>query len=196
MFERIKTQITSIPTWRLIVYVCLIIFVIAYVIWMFIQPKKQSAESFKQPQQAVEVAKVPGPTLTVPIQIVPKKKVVHEFPESQIADDEEYVDTAEITPTDNGGVTLTSIDTVTGIVHTEFKPNKAPWFVFEGKNYGGVGVEVSKHGPTGSLYYKRDIVRVKDLHLQIKPVEVVIPLGGVSLKEVDVKAGANLEFRW
>lgn len=196
--ESIKARIKSISKTRLIVYACLVLFIIAYVVWsMFFAPHQQSTTTFQQAKPAVETKKEPGPILTTPIQIVPKKKVISEFPTAQIADDEEFVDTSVITPTDNGGVTLTRIDTMTGEVRTDFKPNEAPWLGFENKNYLGIGVEAGTKGASGNFYYKRDILRMKDVHLQVKPIEIAVPIDqGVSLKELNLKAGANLEFRW
>jgi hypothetical protein len=202
IIEKIKTwikiPIQSISQTRLIVYASLFLFIIVYVVWsIFFAPHQQSTTTFQQPKPAVEAKKEPGPLLTVPIQIVPKKEVIREFPTAQIANDEEFVDTSEIAPTDNGGITLTKVDTVTGEIRTDFKPNEAPWLGFENKNYLGIGVEAGTKGANGNFYYKRDILRMKDLHLQVKPIEIAVPIDqGVSLKELNIKAGANLEYRW
>jgi len=93
----------------------------------------------------------------------------------------------------NGGTTITKIDTATGETSTVFRPNEAPWFAFERKNYLGAGVEVGTSGQKAVVYYRRDILRVKDIHLQVKPAEIKVPIDGGRL---EINAGAYVEYRW
>ena len=103
--------------------------------------------------------------LKPPVKVVPKKKVAQKYPEAVIIESEEWVDTAKVPPAPNGAVVLTKIDTVTGEVTSQVEINKAPWFAFERNNTLGVGYEMGTQGAKIPIYYRRDVLRIKDIHL-------------------------------
>ena len=173
---------------------CALLLLLAYLCWvLWVQPKQTPTDGFVTPPQAVPGGKVPGPTIKPPVKIIPKPAVKKKFPEAQIANDEEWVDSAEVPPAPNGAVVLTKIDTITGDVTTQIENKKAPWLAFESTNYIGVGVEFHPGGEQdGKLYYKRDLLRVKDIHLQGA-------VQGKINRTLDKGAafiGANLELRF
>jgi hexokinase len=112
---------------------------------------------------AVSGKKKPGPQ--VGIQIVPKPPVKDEFPDAIIAELEEWIDTAEVPPAPNGATVLTKIDTTTGETSNQIEMKPPPWFALERGNTLGAGYEIGSQGTKIPLYYRRDILRVKDVHL-------------------------------
>lgn len=174
-----------------IAIIVLAIFVVAYGAWMkWFKPTPLPTQGFVQPAPAVTEPKVSGPT--VKLKVVPKKAVLDEFPQLPIADDEEVVDTADIDECENGATIIVKTDTVTGNTTTLVQGKEAPWFAFEDKNYVGVGAELYVDGEKKVKgYYKRDLLRIKNIHLQL----------GVSGKISDKKtvegfAESNVEFRF
>lgn len=129
------------------------------------RPQAPSA-GFVAAKPAVSAVKVPGPVVKVPVKVIPKKKVTQKYPEAQIADSEEWVDTAEVPEAPNGAVVLTKIDPGTGDVTNQVETKPAPLFAFERNNTLGAGYEIGTQGPRVPVYYRRDILRVKDVHLQ------------------------------
>lgn len=144
-------------------YVLALILCVVYLWWSFTH-KEQPAGVFVPLPPAVTVAKVPGPT--VPLKVVPKKKVKEKFPEYHEADREqdEVVDTGEVPETENGGTVIAKVDTETGEVTTSFQKNEAPWFAFQDKNYLGARYGWSNKGNYLEPYYRRDILRVKNVY--------------------------------
>lgn len=134
--------------------------------------------------------------LKVPLKVVPKIAVKAEFPEAHIEDpDEEVIDTGEIDPAPNGAIIITTINTITGEAHTEVKIKEAPWFAFERQNYLGAGYELHFNGDQKAKgYYKRDLVRIKNIHLQGEAV-ITVPLSGAQGK-IEGFVGGNLEYRF
>jgi hypothetical protein len=163
-------------------------FIVIYGLWLaWFRKDATPTDGFTKSIPAVSAPKVDGPIIKPPIKIVPKDPVKKKFPTAQIQDDEEWVDTADIPPAPNGATVLTKIDTVSGEVTNQIQNKKAPWFAFEDNNYVGVGLDTSKKV---DVYYKRDLVRVKDLHLQV----------GGQLKgnqtEIELIGRAGLEYRF
>lgn len=169
-----------------------VVFIALYAIWMIWFRLPDTPENgFITTKPAVSTPKVDGPIIKPPVKIVPKKKVESKFPAAQIADDEEWVDTADIPPAPNGATILTKIDTITGDVTNQVQNKKAPWFAFEDNNYVGVGFEQHVGGNQfGKIYYKRDLVRIKDVHVQ---AEVQ---GKAGTGDIQGFIGANIEIRF
>lgn len=165
-----------------------------YIGWsIYSKPSQQPGQGFVPAKPAVNSDKVPGSTVKVPLKVVPKKAVKREFPEAHVDDpDDEVIDTADIPPAPNGATAITTMNVQTGEAHTEIKIKEPPWFALERTNYIGIGIEQHYNGEQkGKVYYKRDFVRVKDLHLQ---GEAVIKAG--TSRQVEGYAGANLELRF
>jgi hypothetical protein len=141
-------------------------FIIVYLAWSLWGARPPTpGQGFQPTKPAVSTEKVSGPAIKSPIKIVPKKKVAQKYPEAVITESEEWVDTAKVPPAPNGAVVLTKVDTVTGEVTSQVEINKAPWFAFERSNTLGVGYEIGTQGAKIPIYYRRDILRIKDIHL-------------------------------
>ena len=183
----------GIPKGRLIVYGLLFVFGAAYLLWAIFKKPAPSTEKFEQTKPAINVAKVAGPVLKVPIRILPKEAVVKKLPSVVLKPEEEVVNTGKITPAPYGGTTVDTIDTTTGEVKEQFKPNAAPWFSFEDKNYIGAGYNISNQGATVPVYWKRDVFQIKELHFQTN-IGLKIPVEPSARFEWN--AGANVEYRF
>ena len=108
--------------------------------------------------------------------------------------DDEVIDTADIGPAPNGAITITTMNTVTSEARTEVKIKPSPWFALESQNYLGGGYELHVNGDQKVKgYFKRDLVRVKDVHLQGETV-VKLPVNGMGKAEGFV--GGNVEWRF
>lgn len=160
-----EIQWNKLP-WRLYAGIATLIFIIIYLAWSIWGARPPtSGQGFQPTKPAVSTEKVPGPVIKPPVKVVPKKKVAQKYPEAVITESEEWVDTAKVPPAPNGAVVLTKIDTVTGEVTSQVEINKAPWFAFERNNILGVGYEVGTQGTKIPIYYRRDVLRIKDIHL-------------------------------
>jgi hypothetical protein len=80
----------------------------------------------------------------------------------------------------------------TGEATTSYTPKPAPWFALERRNTLGTGYETSTDGTRVPVYYRRDLVRVKDVHL-VGEVGGKIPVGTGKLEG---HAGAYAEWRF
>lgn len=195
--QAFKTRVRAIPEWRLTLYVVFFACFVGYLAWSIWGPRpQQHVEGFKPAKPAVSAAKVPGPIVKVPVKIVPKKDVEAKYPEAPITDSEEWVDTVDVPPTKNGAVVLTKIETQTGEVTNLIEMKPAPWFALERTNIIGAAIDVGTRGQKVSGYYKRDIFRIKDAYLQLKPIEIIAPLGGTSDERIEIKTGAAAEWRF
>jgi hypothetical protein len=145
-----------------------ILLIAIYGVWsIWFKPVPTPDKGFIQPKPAVDSPKKNGPVIKPPVKVVDKGDVKDKFPEAQIKDDEEWVDTADIPPAPNGATVLVKIDTQSGEVTSQVENKKAPWFAFENNNYIGGGIEQHFDGEQKFKgYYKRDILRIKDIHLQ------------------------------
>jgi len=141
------------------------------------------------PKPAVNATKTQY-TRPITPRLLPKSAVVRKFPQAPITESEEWLDSADIPPAPNGATVLTKIDTVTGESTTEVEIKPAPWLAFERTNYLGIGAEIGTDGTKYKAYYKRDVFRVKDLHLQ---VEAGVRAGQ---QGAEAYAGVNAEWRF
>lgn len=185
-------NLQQIPKWRLYLYVAVTLLVTIYIGWSAWGERPQnSAQGFVAAKPAIPEAKVPGPT--VQVKVVPKTAVKRKFPEAHISDKEEVIDTAKVPAAPNGATTITTIDTDTGEAHTEVKINEAPWLALERNNYLGAGYEIGTDGTKIPIYYKRDILRIKNVHLQAE-------VGGKVALDPRGKSEAHgtalMEYRW
>lgn len=193
--EAVKSRFLAVPLWKRIAGGIGVLFLVVYLIWCIFVPKvKPDTSTFTETKPAVTVQKVDGPTLKVPIKVVPKDAVKKKYPQATISEGQEVIDTATIPPAENGGTTITTITTSTGEANTNFKPNASPLFAFENKNYIGGGASIGTRGTQAELYYKRDLLRVKDLHLQGK-VEGIVPIDNAT-RTPEGKAGIYVEWRF
>jgi hypothetical protein len=192
--RELQNKLKDVPGRRLYAYGALIIFGLIYLAWSFFHKPAPTAQVFTQAPPAVKTPKVDGPT--VKVRIVPKAAVKKKYPEYHGADAPmvEVIDTADVPPMPNGATTVTAIDTVTGEATTSVEPKKSPWLAFEDQDYIGAGMEAGTNGARAVAYYKRDIIRVKDIHLQVKPVEIKVPISGNG--DAELSAGAYIEWRF
>jgi len=194
----VTTQVNNVKVMSLtkkIIYGSLLLLGISYLVWSFIPKAAPNYKEFAVTKPAVSVPKTTGPMLQVPLKVVPKSAVRKAFPTEPIEDQEEVVDTAKIPPAPNGGTTISKIDTTTGDTKTDFKPSPPPLLAFENQNYLGGGVEYHVTGEVkAKIYYKRDVVRSKDVHLQVE-VQGKMPISGTTGK-AELFVGPNLEWRF
>lgn len=193
----VKDKLLQVPKTRLYIYGAVALLVLIYLAWSLCgsQPQQPSA-GFVAAVPAVTAPKVDGPIVKVPLKIVPKKKVKEDHPDAHIdAPGVEVIDTAIIPQAPNGAVTITTLDTTTGVATTEVKIKPAPWFALERTNYAGIGYELHWNGDQKAKgYYKRDLVRIKDAHLQAE-AQIRIPVNGSDGK-AEGFIGGNLEYRF
>ena len=168
------------------------ILVVSYFAWsVWGHRPAVSDNGFQKAAPAVEVPKVPGPT--VQIKVVPKAVVRKKFPDAHIDSQDEVIDTAEIESAPNGATAITTISPVTGEATTRVKAKDAPWFALERDNFIGVGYEVGTLGSRVPVYYRRAILRVKDAHLI---AEVGGKIAMDPREKSEAHAGAILEVRF
>jgi len=167
----------GVPRWKLASFALLAIFAAVYLYWSIARTRSPEAGAVTRPASAVKAEKVEGPKLRVPLKIVPAKAAQKTFPQiGTIAPSQPVVDTARIPLAENGGSTVTFMNVSTGVASTVFIPAPAPWFALESRNTLGAGYEASTAGVRVPIYYRRDILRVKDLHL-VGEVGGKIPVG-------------------
>lgn len=167
---------------------------LGYSAWSLWWPRsQQSAAGFVAAQPAVATEKISGPT--VALKIVPKKAVQKKFSGVQISETEEVVDTAAIQPAPNGATAITVIDTISGTARTTVQMNEAPWVALERTNYLGIGYDLSTNGSQRArLYYKRDFLRIRDVHIQ-GSAQLSAPVNSVNGSIEGVVSG-TIEYRF
>ena len=175
-------------------YGAALLLLISYLVWsIWFKPTPLSVGVWTKPSPAVQAGKVPGPTIPVPVKVVPKPAVKKKFPNAPIEDDEEWVDTLDLAPAPNGAIVLTKINTKSGEVTNEVTAKPAPWLAFEGTNAIAAGYEVGTDGAKIPIYYRRGLARMKDVHL-IAEVGGKVALDPAAKSEAHI--GAVLEYRW
>lgn len=182
------------PKWRMYLYGAVALISAGYLAWSIWSTRPQSpAAGFVPAKPAVISAKIPGPTLQV--KIIPKAAVKKKFPQAHVdGPGVEVIDTAIVPPAPDGAVTITTIDQ-TGEARTEIQLKQAPWFALQRRNYLGIGYELHLNGEQNiKLYYKRDLVRIKNLYLQGE-AEIKIPVN-YTRGEIEGYAGGNAEYRF
>lgn len=188
-----EIQWNKLP-WKLCSGIAALLFIIVYLAWSLWGARPPTpGQGFQPTKPAVSADKVPGPVIKPPIKVVPKKKVAQKYPEAVITDSEEWVDTVKVPQAPNGAVVLTKIDTVTGEITNQVKINKPPWFAFERNNTLGAGYEIGTQGAKIPIYYRRDVLRVKDIHL-LAEVGAKIALSPVEQSEVHGAVLAEWRF--
>lgn len=186
-------QIQGAPKWKLIGFAILVLFAAFYLVWSFVRTPPLPAGAITHPAPAVTAPKVAGPKMSAPLRIVPAKAVLKSFPQiGSIAPREPVIDTAKIPKAENGGSTVTFMNVSTGTASTVFIPAPSPWFALESRNTLGAGYQASTEGTRIPIYYRRDILRVKDVHL-LTEVGVKIPVG---LGKTEGHIGAAVEWRF
>jgi len=193
-----KSKLTGVAQWKLIAFASLALCVTGYLIWSHVRTPPPVAGAIIHPAPAVQAEKVPGPTLKVPLRIVPPVAVEKKFPQlGPIAPSKPVVDTAVIPRTDNGGATVSFANISTGEVSTVFIPAKAPWISLEARNYAGVAIGASTYdGAVGKAYYKRDVLQVKGVFLQVEADAIARPNAVDRGRVVEGVGWVNIEIRW
>lgn len=186
-------KLRQAPPWRQYLIAFCILFGAVYFAWSVFWRPALTPEGFTPAKPAVPATKEDGPVIKVPIKVVPAKAVKRKFPMSVKKESEEWVDTAEVPPAPNGAVVLTKIDTVTGESTSEVALKAAPWFAFERNNTLGAGYEVGTQGTKIPVYYRRDVLRVKDVHL-IGEVGGKLALDPTEKSEAYGKIGVEWRF--
>jgi len=184
----------GIGLWKIASIAMLALLVVCYLFWSFAHTRHTAgnASTPVTPAPAITVSKVAGPRLSVPLQVVPSAAVHRAMPGISVPPGQEVVDTADIPETDNGVQTVTFMNLSTGTARTVYVSKLAPWFALEDKNTLGAGYEASSTGDRIPIYYRRDIVRVKDLHL-VGELGGKIPVGPGRLEG---HAAGYLELRF
>jgi hypothetical protein len=192
--------VKAAPPWKLYAIGAVLVLVIIYLAWaMWGKRPQKPADGFIDMKPVVKEPKVAGPTVAV--KKVPKKAVANKFPNAPIKgdedgdgqDEEEWVNTSDVPVAPNGGTVLTKIDVKTGEVTDSFQANKAPWFAFERNNTVGAGYELGSQGTKIPVYYRRDFIRVKDIHV-VGEIGAKLALDPKYDSEAYGRAG--LEYRW
>ncbi|CAK0753667.1 conserved hypothetical protein [Gammaproteobacteria bacterium] len=193
-----QAKVPEGPKWKLIVFAILALCVGGYLIWSHVRTPPPQPGAITHPAPAVSAAKVEGPKMEVPLQIVPPAAVLKKFSRlGPISPSNPVVDTAKIPRTDNGGATVTFMNTTTGKASTVFIPAAAPWFALEGKNYLGGSIGFSSEDKTVYRgYYKRDIAQVKGAFLQGEAQGIARPNAVDRRRAVEGIVWANVEYRW
>ena len=193
LFVKLKGLLMGVPEWKLILVVALLLLAIGLLAWSSVGTSAPKPAVFIPAAPAVTAPKVAGPSLQVPLQLVPKAAVRKKFGSAlTLPADSEVIDTTDIPKAENGVDTVTTMNTTTGTASTVFLPKAAPWFALEDRNTIGAGYEESTEGARVPVYYRRDILRVKDLHL-VGEVGGKIPVGA---GKVEGHAGAYAEWRF
>ena len=156
------------------------------------RPQKPSA-GFVQAPQAVKADKVDGPVVKTQIKIVPVERVTETYREFVGPPNTVVIDTAKVPAAPNGAVTVTSLDPNTGIATTQVKVSEAPWIAFERNNTIGAGYEIGMQGNKVPIYYRRDVLRIKDIHLT---AEAGAKIALDPREKSEAHAGALVEYRW
>lgn len=164
------------PRWKPIAYAAGACCVAGYLYWSLVHMPAPRPGAITRAAPAVTAPKVAGPILKKPLQVVPKPAVRKAFPNLDLQEELEVLDTADIPAAENGVQTVTFINISTGIASTVYTPKPAPWFALEDRNRIGAGYEISTEGTRIPVYYRRDLLRVKDLHL-VGEVGGKIPVG-------------------
>ena len=169
MWDKVKQEILKFrqaPKWRQYVIGAIIVFGLIYGVWTLwgYRPQKPS-DGYKPTTPLIDTPKVDGPTLQVPVKIIPAAVVKKKLPRATKRDSQEWVDTADIPPAPNGAKVVTKIDTITGETTNDVEINSAPWFAFERGNTVGAAYEAGTQGNKAAVYYKRDVLRIKDVHV-------------------------------
>ena len=192
MGQQAEALVKEAPPWKLIVVAACALCVVGYLFWCLVHIPVPKPDVFTKAAPAVMAPKVAGPTLAVPLKVVPKAAVRKALPSLVIPEGDEVIDTADIPPMPNGVKAVTFMDVSTGEATTQYTPKPAPWFALEDRNTVGAGYEASTEGSRVPIYYRRDILRVKDLHL-VGEVGGKIPVGA---GKVEGHAGAYAEWRF
>lgn len=153
-----------------------------YLVWSALRPVLLAPKQPSNTAPAVSAPKIPGPVVSRPILIVPATAVERKLP-IKVAPSNPVIDTAKIPVTGNGGVTVTFLNISTGRATTQFIPAPAPWFALEANNELNAGIEFGDKGRRVPVEYRRDILRIKNIHL--------IGTGGV---KIPAETGANFEW--
>lgn len=186
---------TALPKWMMYFYGFIALLVSGYLAWSIWGGRPQTPSAgFIKAEPAVKVETVPGPT--VKLRVLPKAAVKKKFPKAPIdAPSSAVLSAVAGPPAPDGSVVVTTIDTTTGEATTNIAIKEAPLFALERKNYLGVGYELHLTGyQMVKIYYKRDLFRVKDTHLQGETL-LKAPLPG-SRGDVESYVGGNIEHRW
>lgn len=194
--EAAVAAVTGAPKWLLEIGAICVLLGVAYLCWCRVTTPPPKAGAPIQAAPVVKVPKIDGPQLTKPLKVVPKAAVRHALPQVDIPAGDEVIDTADIpaAASENGVQAVVFMNTSTSTARTVYIPKPAPWFALERRNTLGIGVQAGTEGLAAAPYYRRDILRIKDLHL-VGEVGGRIPLQGSLVKpEVHVQADAEWRF--
>jgi len=188
---QLQAEVKEAPKWKLIGFAVAVLCVLGYLWWSFAHSSSPPSGAVIPLAPAVTAQKVEGPTMKVPLRIVPAAAASKKFPQiGTISPGKPVIDTGKIPTAENGGSTITFMNISTGTASTVFIPAAAPWFALEDKNAVGMAYLWTTRGPAGAAYYRRDIFRVKNFHAGV--------LAGVLTVEgrMGVGAGVTGEVRF
>lgn len=170
------TEVAGGLKWRLIGFAICGLCAAGYLCWSLVPTPIPKPGVFSQAAPAVTAPKVAGPRLNVPLRVVPKQAAKKALPSITIPEGSEVIDTADIPAAPDGVQVITFLNLSSGEATTRYAPKPAPWFALESRNTLGAGYEAGTEGTRVPIYYRRDLMRVKDLHL-VGELGAKIPLG-------------------
>jgi len=190
----VMSKIVSTPLVYKIGCAVVIILGIGYAEWSYFGESKISSKIFTIPTAAkglTNVPKINGPTVAV--RILPKAIIAKKYPTAKITEDEEAVDTSTVPASRNSHTSVSVINKKTGEVTTQIRENPSPWVSLEHTNTIGIGAEIDVHGgQKARLFYKRDLLRIKDMYIQGE-VQGKLPINGSNGK---TEAAVSLNAEW
>jgi len=190
--SQVKTLVVGLPKWRLYLYASVIVLILIYMAWSIWGKRPIKIENgFVATKPAISAAKQPGPT--VQLRVIPKAAVIAKFPQAKINLDDVVVDTAKIPPLKNGGTAVVTISEATGEASTQIQASPAPWLAFERNNTLGAGIEIGTQGQKVPIYYRRDLLRIKDVHIL---AELGAKIALSPTEKTEAHAAALVEYRW
>ncbi len=165
--------------------------VILYFGWCILAPKPKNDYTWQPTAPPVPISKRTGEQKVV-VKYYPKEVIVTKWRDAPVQDGEQVIATGTIPSAPNGAESIATMNMTTGESHIDYKLNPPPWFALERANYIGVGTGINTEtGQSYEAYYKRDILRVKDVHLQIE-----VNAETSQQKPVDAGIKARLEYRF
>ncbi len=187
----IKAEFITTPPMRLRAYGLLLAGVILYFGWCILAPKPKSDYTWQPAAPSVPISKRTGEQKVV-VKYYPKEVIVTKWRDAPVKDGEQVIATGAIPPAPNGADAIATMNMTTGESRIDYKLNPPPWFALERANYIGAGTGVStERGQSYEAYYKRDLLRVKDVHFQIE-----INAETSQQKPADAGIKARLEYRF
>jgi hypothetical protein len=192
------TAVKTAAPWKLYLVDAVLLCVTGYLAWSLWGHKPPPAGSVTISVPQVDTLEEMETTTTTTTLTIYKDKpaavAALGLPASEAANPKEGLLTAnEVEANKNGAVVTTFVNMSTGRPRTDIQYNKAPWFALQRGNTIGVGYELGSQGAKVPVYYKRDVLRIKDIH-GIVEVGGKLALDPAYNSEAYGKAGVEWRF--